>query len=265
MKVSANGIEINYVIEGDGPWLTMSHSLASNLTMWDESAGAEQKFKCCVSTRADMARAARLRSVSLDQLPLTRMRCSPRFASSTHWVGLSMGGMIGETSRSNTRACSRAWCSLTTSRRPPGAEKCGRPYPAGAGKRHGGARREHAGALVHRAYRKTHKDVMARIGEHIRSTPASRARRLQPGDRADRPDGPAQGNQNSGADHGRRRGSWHAARDGKTDPRKPAGFGARHHPFGRAFFECRATRDIQQSDARVSGQSYAPIAHASRS
>ena len=26
MKVKANGIDINYEIEGSGPWLTMSHS-----------------------------------------------------------------------------------------------------------------------------------------------------------------------------------------------------------------------------------------------
>ena len=33
MKLKLNGIEVNYVIEGGGPWLTMSNSLASNLTM----------------------------------------------------------------------------------------------------------------------------------------------------------------------------------------------------------------------------------------
>ena len=35
MKASINGIEINYEIDGNGPWLTMSHSLACNLHMWD--------------------------------------------------------------------------------------------------------------------------------------------------------------------------------------------------------------------------------------
>ena len=35
MKVKANGIDINYEIEGNGPWLTLSHSLACNLHMWD--------------------------------------------------------------------------------------------------------------------------------------------------------------------------------------------------------------------------------------
>ena len=36
MKINANGISINYTIEGEGPWLALSHSLACNLHMWDE-------------------------------------------------------------------------------------------------------------------------------------------------------------------------------------------------------------------------------------
>ena len=35
MKIKTNGIEINCVIEGEGPWVTLSHSLACNLSMWD--------------------------------------------------------------------------------------------------------------------------------------------------------------------------------------------------------------------------------------
>src|SRR6267378_77504 len=38
MKIKTNGIELNYVVEGSGPWLVMSHSLACDLSMWDEQA-----------------------------------------------------------------------------------------------------------------------------------------------------------------------------------------------------------------------------------
>jgi len=31
-----NGININYTVSGRGPWLTLSHSLACRLEMWDE-------------------------------------------------------------------------------------------------------------------------------------------------------------------------------------------------------------------------------------
>src|SRR5258708_1671975 len=38
MKIKTNGIELNYTVEGSGPWLVMSHSLACDLSMWDEQA-----------------------------------------------------------------------------------------------------------------------------------------------------------------------------------------------------------------------------------
>ena len=35
MRTTANGIQINYTIDGEGPWVVMSHSLACSLEMWD--------------------------------------------------------------------------------------------------------------------------------------------------------------------------------------------------------------------------------------
>src|SRR5262245_53261397 len=42
MRIKANGIEINYQIDGPerAPWLILSNSLATNLAMWDEQARA---------------------------------------------------------------------------------------------------------------------------------------------------------------------------------------------------------------------------------
>ena len=42
MKVKANGIAINYLIDGPerAPWLIFSNSLATSLAMWDEQAAA---------------------------------------------------------------------------------------------------------------------------------------------------------------------------------------------------------------------------------
>jgi 3-oxoadipate enol-lactonase len=42
MKVKANGIAINYRIDGPerAPWLIFSNSLATSLAMWDEQAAA---------------------------------------------------------------------------------------------------------------------------------------------------------------------------------------------------------------------------------
>ena len=40
MKLTANGIDIHYTIEGEGPVVTMSHALGCNLSLWDEQAQA---------------------------------------------------------------------------------------------------------------------------------------------------------------------------------------------------------------------------------
>jgi 3-oxoadipate enol-lactonase len=42
MKIKANGININYQIDGPsgGPWLVFSNSLATSMAMWDEQAAA---------------------------------------------------------------------------------------------------------------------------------------------------------------------------------------------------------------------------------
>jgi 3-oxoadipate enol-lactonase len=38
--IEANGITIRYQVEGSGPWVTLSHSLTCDLTMWDALAVA---------------------------------------------------------------------------------------------------------------------------------------------------------------------------------------------------------------------------------
>ena len=40
MKTKVNGIQINYAVEGAGPWVVFSHSLACDLSMWDEQVAA---------------------------------------------------------------------------------------------------------------------------------------------------------------------------------------------------------------------------------
>ena len=46
MKIKANGIQIEYDVQGEGPWVVMSHSLACASAMWDEQAQAlKGKYK----------------------------------------------------------------------------------------------------------------------------------------------------------------------------------------------------------------------------
>lgn len=35
MKANIGGIDMHYEVSGSGPWITLSHSLAANLGMWD--------------------------------------------------------------------------------------------------------------------------------------------------------------------------------------------------------------------------------------
>jgi 3-oxoadipate enol-lactonase len=100
MRLKANGIEVNYEIEGEGPLVTLSHSLACNLGMWDEQARAlrAQRYRVLrYDTRGHGQTSAppgpyNLAQLADDLLGLLRGLGIER----THFVGLSMGGMIGQ-------------------------------------------------------------------------------------------------------------------------------------------------------------------------
>lgn len=100
MKIKAGAIHINYAIEGEGPWVVMSHSLACAIPMWNEQAEAlKRKYKVLrFDTRghgtSDAPAGAYTQKMLADDLHglLTALHID-----SAHFVGLSMGGMIGMT------------------------------------------------------------------------------------------------------------------------------------------------------------------------
>jgi len=179
MRIRTNGIELNCVVEGDGPWVTMSHSLASNLAMWDEQAQllVARGYKVLrFDTRGHGASDAPGGSYTLDQMADD---LHGLFAAldirNTHWIGLSMGGMIGETYALKHPGVFRSMLLAdTTSRRPPNAEQMW-------GERVKLAREQGMAALVDSTlarwftepFRKAQPAVMARIAEGIRSTPVA--------------------------------------------------------------------------------------------
>jgi 3-oxoadipate enol-lactonase len=100
MKATANGIQINYTVEGSGPWVVMSHSLACSLEMWDPQveilAGDYRvlRFDARGHGRSDApAGAYTLEQLADDVHGLLQALEVER----PHFVGLSMGGMIGMT------------------------------------------------------------------------------------------------------------------------------------------------------------------------
>jgi 3-oxoadipate enol-lactonase len=125
MKVKTNGIEINCVTEGDGPWVVMSHSLACDLSMWDEQAAMLKRshrvlrFDARGHGNSDAPSGAyTLEMLSDDLLGLLDSLKVER----PHFIGLSMGGMIGMTFalRHPGRLRSLVLCD-TSSRIPPEA------------------------------------------------------------------------------------------------------------------------------------------------
>jgi 3-oxoadipate enol-lactonase len=102
MKVTANGIAINYTLEGpaNAPVVTMSHSLATDLSMWDPTVPVlKDRFRVLrYETRGHGQTDAPKGAYTLDQLADDALGLLKALGiERTHWVGLSMGGMIGQT------------------------------------------------------------------------------------------------------------------------------------------------------------------------
>jgi 3-oxoadipate enol-lactonase len=102
LKITANGIGVNYTLDGPAtaPVVTLSHSLAADLTMWDPQMTAlTRKYRVLrYDTRGHGATDAPAGPYTLDQLAEdARALLQALGMARTHWIGLSMGGMIGQT------------------------------------------------------------------------------------------------------------------------------------------------------------------------
>ena len=101
MKATVNGIETYYELHGkDGaPWLTLSHSLACSTRMWDPQIEAlKSRYRILAyDTRGHGESMAPAGAYTLEQLADDLHALLRHLAiDSTHFVGLSMGGMIAQ-------------------------------------------------------------------------------------------------------------------------------------------------------------------------
>jgi 3-oxoadipate enol-lactonase len=101
MKITANGIAITYQLEGpaSGPVVTLSHSLAANLSMWDPQARtlASGYRVLRYDTRGHGGTDAPEGPYTLEQLAEdARALLQALGIARTHFIGLSMGGFIGQ-------------------------------------------------------------------------------------------------------------------------------------------------------------------------
>lgn len=101
MKATVNGTGIHYEVHGTrGPWLTFSHSLACSSAMWaPQIAEFSNRFRVLAfDTRGHGQSDAPGGAYTLEQLAddldglLNHLHIE-----NTHYCGLSMGGMIGQT------------------------------------------------------------------------------------------------------------------------------------------------------------------------
>jgi pimeloyl-ACP methyl ester carboxylesterase len=102
MKATVNGIETYYEVHGKegAPWLVLSHSLACSVRMWDgEIARHKDNYRVLAyDTRGHGQSAAPKEPYTLEGLAddlhglLKHLKIEH-----PHFVGLSMGGMIGQT------------------------------------------------------------------------------------------------------------------------------------------------------------------------
>lgn len=99
MIVSVNGIETHYEVYGKGPWLTLSHSLACDASMWRAQIDAlAERYRVLVyDTRGHGKTAAPQGPYTFDMLTADLLGLYDQLGiAASHFVGLSMGGMIGQ-------------------------------------------------------------------------------------------------------------------------------------------------------------------------
>jgi 3-oxoadipate enol-lactonase len=178
VKIKANGITVNYEITGSGPCVMLSHSLACNLHMWDEQMAAlTGKYTVLrYDTRGHGASDAPAGAYTLEQLADdVHALLGALGIKQTHWVGLSMGGMIGQTFALKYPGVFQSMVLAdTTSRYPAEAQPTWderiRNVEAG------GMQVVADGTLARwltEPYRKAHPQVTERIGGYIRTTPVT--------------------------------------------------------------------------------------------
>jgi 3-oxoadipate enol-lactonase len=99
MQIESNGSTFNCRVDGErGPWVLLSHGLATDLTMWDElsDALADRYRVLRYDARGHGGSAATEGDYTLDQLVADAVGILDALdVNEAHFAGLSMGGMVG--------------------------------------------------------------------------------------------------------------------------------------------------------------------------
>ena len=178
MKVESNGIDIHCEVSGSGPWVTLAHSLATDLTLWDELAAVLAKRFSVLryDARGHGKSGAPDGPYSFPQLvgDLVGLLDALKIGR-THFVGLSMGGMLGQHfALAHPERLDRLALVSTTSRIPPEA---GALWDERIALARAQGMQAHVESTLARwftaPYRAAHPEVMARIGALVAATPVA--------------------------------------------------------------------------------------------
>src|SRR5688572_9099965 len=93
-----NGTDIRYTVTGNGPWVTLSHSLACRLEMWDEEVRRlSRRFTVLAyDSRGHGETSAPAGPYTLDMIADDIKGLLDHLGiRRSHWIGLSMGGVFG--------------------------------------------------------------------------------------------------------------------------------------------------------------------------
>lgn len=173
--IRVNDNDIRYDIAGSGPWVVLSHSLATDLTLWnDQMAALTPHFRVLrFDTRGHGGSSAPdmpydFPMLTADVLGLMDALNVPK----AHFVGISMGGMIAQHVALAAPDCiDRLVLASTTSGYPETTRALWAERIAAV--RAGGMEAQVVPTLERwftPPYRATHPEVMARIGGLIRAT-----------------------------------------------------------------------------------------------
>lgn len=100
MMVKSNGVNFNCVVEGPegAPWITLSHALANNLTLWDEiSAALSDRYRVLRYDQRGHGKSEAVPGPYTFPMLIEDVIgiWDALGVEKSHWIGLSIGGMIG--------------------------------------------------------------------------------------------------------------------------------------------------------------------------
>jgi 3-oxoadipate enol-lactonase len=99
MKADIGGLQVHYEVAGQGPWLTLSHPVSADLSLWAPQMEALTPHFTVLryDTRGHGQTQVTPAPYTLAQLAGDAQGLLAHLGvARTHWVGLSLGGMVGQ-------------------------------------------------------------------------------------------------------------------------------------------------------------------------